>query len=192
MSVTSTTSTVRNFVNHLAELIGVSRDANVSRETVRLELARAGLLGRCWSLEHYRLAVERETGLAITVEDYPDLRPGLVTEKMLPEDVLAEVDVNEELTEAIVLVRQSLRRRGSIAYTLCVLHELSHLMAGHYLKSRKLRLQASTIRRAGRWQFGPSTDEAKMENEARRRAKLLLLAGTNPEFFELESSNKFT
>lgn len=170
-------------VRNVREVLGV----DVSRGAVRVELARLDLLGRAFTPEDYLEALGRELGVEIALKDYPDCGQGMVSGEAPPEDVLGEVNYDESNGRVIILVRESLKRRPWPAYELCVLHEGSHLAAGHHLRRDKLRMRPLGEGATG----SPEIRKlAKYEDEARIRAKWLLLASMAPEAFENEGINR--
>lgn len=166
---------MRRTWQHIREVFGANRRMDISRADVRLELSDYGLLGREFSIQDECLpAVTRSLGLKrIFLEPYPDQHEGVVTDDRLEEGVLADVSYNAEKNEAIILVRESLKTRPWPTFELCVLHELSHLIGKHHLKTANLKLQESTIRES--WNR-PQSEQDELEVEARKHAKLLLLA----------------
>ncbi|MBA2636728.1 MAG: hypothetical protein H0U79_00635 [Solirubrobacterales bacterium] len=112
---------------------------------------------------------------------------------------MAEVVICGETGRAVVLVRESLRAAPWPAYELSVLHELSHVAAGHQMRvvrdprrrfrSLGTRLAAGEPPKAGSLAAPEDLqrfEEEVLEPEARRRAKWLVLAGTCPRAFEAE------
>lgn len=182
---------MRRTWQHLREVCGMNRRMDVSRADVRLELSDYGLLGREFSiLDECLPAVARSLGIEkIVLESYPDQHEGIVTDDRLEEGVLADVSYNAQKNEAVILVRESLKTRPWPTFELCVLHELSHLIGKHHLKSANLKLQESTIRES--W-TRPQSEQDELEVEARKRAKLLLLASIAPEAFEFAGADRVT
>lgn len=192
--------------SHLKEVMGLRDRSEPTIEDFRLELAELGLLGRAFGPEAYRKALEKHLGMEILVEELPDTKGGALAGQLAGEGILAEVVVNEESGNAVVLVRESLRYRPWPAYELAIFHELSHLAAGHPLRmiwTPKNGETRSLFRSLGspepiRGEPAAPSDGADLEElkrnaleiEARKRAKWLVVAGTAPEAFEAETANR--
>lgn len=170
-------------VCNVREVFGV----DASCGAVRVELAKLGLLGRSFTPKEYLEALGRELGIEIILKDYPDCGRGVVSEEAPPEDVLGEVNYDERDGRAIILVRESLKRRPWPAYELCVLHEGSHLAARHHLRRNRLRMRPLSDRSTENSETRRLTE---YEDEARSRAKWLLLASVAPEEFQSEGINR--
>lgn len=162
--------TLRSVGDHLKEIGGFNGSLELIREDLRVELARFNLLGKKFTVSEYLAALEEGLGVEITIEEVPDSGSEIWNADLVAEGNLAEVAYNEERREALILVRESLRRAPWPAYELAVYHELSHLAAGH--PSRPGQDGSGNI----------------FEREADLRARWLMLAGTAPEVFE-ESMN---
>lgn len=191
---------------HLKEVGGLRDPSKLSIEDFRLELAELGLLGKGFGPDEYRAALEEHLGIEIHVENLPDLEGGAFAGELAAGGILAEVIVEEESGNAVVLVWESLRDLPWPAFELAVFHELSHLAAGHPLRvKRRARGKGARMFRA----MGPrlasreaptvtdvaELDELKgkvLEPEARKRAKWLVAAGTVPKAFEGEKANRLT
>lgn len=197
--------TLRRIGFHLRELVGLGRP---SLEDFQIELAKLELLGSSFVPLDYARALSDEFGIGITIEAFPDVGIGLTKRDILEAGTLAEVFYNEHLEEAVILVRESLRYRPWPAYELKVYHELSHLAAGHPVRirmgdelrrrhrfghmPRNLRLASSPpVSPAGQDDIEELVREV-YELEARRRAKWLVFAGTVPDVFEQEGTNRVT
>lgn len=193
--------------SHLKEVAGLRDPSELTLEDFRLELAELGLLGWAFGPEEYRAALEERLGIEISVEELPDAEGGALASQLAAEGNLAEVVVDEGPSKALVLVRESLCYQPWPAYELSIFHELSHLAAGHPLRTKRaLRTGARGGRVRG---LGPqltrrelvfpasSEESGKLvqevfESEARRRAKWLVLAGTCPKAFEAEKADRIT
>jgi hypothetical protein len=190
---------------HLRELAGLGRP---SLEDFQIELAKLGLLGRSFVPLDYARALSVEFGIGITIEAFPDVGIGLTKQDVLEAGTLAEVFYNEHLEEAVILVRESLRYRPWPAYDLKAYHELSHLAAGHPVSIRmgdelKRRHRLGHMPRNLRLASSPPVNPSEQDDieelvrevyepEARRRAKWLVFAGTVPDIFEQEGTNRVT
>lgn len=157
----------------------------------RAELAALDLRGSGFTPEDYAAALGNRLGIEIIIAEYPDARSPLIRGDAAREGNLAEVAYNADLNEAVVLVRESLKRYPWPAHELQVYHELSHLAAGHPLRVQK-RGRAATVleglgvRLAQRPPKGDLAEEyrlASQEEEASKRAKWLVLAGASPDIF---------
>ena len=196
---------LRHIGFHLREVAGLGRP---SLEDFQIELANLGLLGKRFTPIDYARALGDRFGIGITIEAFPDLGIGLAKRDVLEEGTLAEVFYNEDLREAVILVRESLRYRPWPAYELKLYHELSHLAAGHPVRirmggemgrkhrfahmPRDLRLaRRPAISLASQNEIEKLVREV-YEPEARRRAKWLVFAGTVPDVFEKEGTNRVT
>ncbi len=189
----------------LKEAGGVGRgSAELTEEELRSELADLGLLGRAFGPEEYRRTLEERLGVEISIEEIPGEAEGTVLGGSGSGN-MAEVVICGETGRAVVLVRESLRAAPWPAYELSVLHELSHVAAGHQMRvmrdprrqfrSLGTRLAAGEPPKAGSLAASEDLErfeEKVLEPEARRRAKWLVLAGTCPRAFEAERANCLT
>ena len=182
----------QDLVRHLKETAGLAPGTELSRNDVRVELSNLGLIGNGFTLDQIIKAVEDHLGIIITPYDYPDLSSGVVPDYDLKAGDLAALTCNDERTEAILVVRESLKYRPWPAYVLSVLHELGHLLAGHHLQRPHHSLDPSTLKLEGVHSVELSDSELAFEIEARRWAKALLLAHSVPEVFEGERTNRPT
>lgn len=156
----------RSLGSHLKEIGGFKGPLELTQGNLTAELARFNLLGSKFTVSEYLAALGEDLGVEIIIEEIPDFGSEAWSADLVAEGNLAEVAYSEERREAIILVRESLRRAPWPAYELAVYHELSHLAAGHPLRS--------------------DHDEGRdvFEQEADIRARWLVLASTIPEVFE--------
>lgn len=186
---------MRSVIAHLKEIGGFDRPRALSRENFRGELCRLGLLGNRFGVWDYLTACEAALGIRIVVEEVPDLGQTW-GEDFAAAGHLAELIYDGERQTATILVRKSLRRLPWPTYEMSLYHELSHLMARHFLKVRAPKRPnrvvggAPTAEPRGPGPDGGQTAEDPQElqmevfePEARTRARWLLLAGTFPEAF---------
>ncbi len=156
-------------ISHLKELAAQEVEISLVREALRSELEALGLLGREFEPDDYRSALERWLGMSIFIEEIPDRNVAWARD-LVKEGHMAEVVCNPTRSEAVVLVRSSLKKESWPIHELAVYHELSHLAAGH------------PAREDGSGGFRNDVLEA----EAAERARLLALAGGFPQVFETE------
>lgn len=187
----------RRIFSHLVELIDRERP---SLADFRAELAALGLLGRGFTPEAYAVALGDRLGIEIVIAEYPDSASALMLGEATREGNLAEVAYNADRNEAVVLVRESLKLYPWPTHELQLYHELSHLAAGHPLRvqehDRIARIAKGIgvrlARRPPREDLAKGDRLALQEHEASKRAKWLVLAGTSPEMFGGEGSDRLT
>lgn len=182
---------IRATWHHIRELCGLNTGVQIGRRNVRKELLDLGLLGHSWDIcDDFIPAVQKYVGFdSLEVVPYQDRREGIVSPHRLDDGVLADVHFPDRKNNALIVVRESLRERPWPAHDLCVLHEGSHLIGMHHLVSNKLELRESTIKQS--W-TDPQGEQDRLEVEARKRAKLLLLAHIAPEAFQHAGGDRVT
>ena len=187
----------RRIFSHLTELVDRK---GPSLADFRAELATLGLLGVRFTPEAYAAALGNRLEIEITIAEYPDAQSTLMGSEAAREGNLAEIAYNADRNEAVVLVRESLKRYPWPSYELQVYHELSHLAAGHPLRVAK-RGRASEIfqslgtRLARRVPGGGAVEGGMLssqEEEASKRAKWLVLAGASPDVFAGDDTDRLT
>jgi len=181
-------ASIRAVAAHLKDISGLDDPPTVSREEFRGELHSLGLLGRRFGVPEYRAAVESALGVGIMVEEVRD-RGQTWGEDLAAAGHLAALVYDGVRRTATILVRESLRHLPWPAYEMALYHELSHLMARHFLGTDESRP-------AFEFGHGPKDgpEESKVEvyePEARTRARWLLLAGRFPEAFLATGTDRF-
>lgn len=193
----------RSVTAHIKDLLRFDGEVAVSREKFRGELFRLGLLGSRFGASEYLEACRSALGIRIIVEEVRDYGQAW-GEDLVRAGHFAELLYDGERRTATILVRESLRRLPWPAYELALYHELSHLMARHFLRTHPESYagldSASTpvgnVRRPARagHHFAKDSQDPKtegLESEARVRARWLLLAGRFPEAFLATESDRF-
>ncbi len=162
-------------------------------------MATLGLLGREFTPEEYAQALGHYLGITVVIAEYPDVSSALMRGEILKEGHLAEVVYNANRNEAVFLVRESLKHYPWPTYELQLYHELSHIVAGHPLEIRgdgrvMEMIKSLGVRLAQRPPRMDSTEERHVlqEEEAKKRAKWLILAATWPDIFATEDTNRLT
>ena len=182
--MTIVSASIRAVTAHLKDVSGLDEPPTVSREKFRGELHSLGLLGRRFGVPEYRAAVESALGVGIMVEEVRD-RGQTWGEELAAAGHLATLVYDGVRRTATILVRESLRRLPWPAYEMALYHELSHLMARHFLETGEPRPA---------FEHGPGPEESRMEVyelEARTRARWLLLAGRFPDAFLATGTDRF-
>lgn len=112
--------------SHLKELFGLNDPSKLTLEDLRLELTELGLLGKPFGPEEYRTVLEGRLGIEIHLEELPDVERGALTGLLGAEGNLAEVVIDEESGNAVVLVWESLHYQPwPASYALSIFHALS-------------------------------------------------------------------
>lgn len=161
--------TLRELIFHCREMGLFANREGINRGQFRRELAELGLLGWSFDVEECRCAVERLLDVAVAVEMMPDSGLEEWSEDLSSNGNLAEVAYDPVERRALIVFRETLLEAPWPAYELALYHELGHLIGRHQETTIDLSL------------FVP--EKLRLEADAQRRAKWLLLASHYPDSF---------
>lgn len=143
-------------------------------ERFALHLADLELLGRQFTLNQYRTALEYKKGKTIILKDYLDDSDGLLESWQLSEGYFAGYKGGEDEVFQIY-IRESLKSRPWPSYEHVAYHELMHIALDHRLPS----------------QLTPPEHD-KQERQANQWADWMLLASMEPDRFSRERTETLT